>query len=195
MSNNDSASYVTRFNEVTQTLEYAVNGNWVTIPTAAVTPAGVDRSVQYNSGGILGGDTNLTWDSINHTFVVNSGGGGSAVIGIASDNLAQLHFETAATNDYAYFLAGPIVNNDLFLEFAGCLGTTFRVDDTGVIGSGEPSALLNVTTTTKGFLPPRLTTVQKNAIAAPATGLMLYDTTLNKLCVFTGAVWETVTSV
>lgn len=56
------------------------------------------------------------------------------------------------------------------------------------------SAMLEAVSTTKGFLPPRMTTAQKNAIATPAAGLILYDTTLNKLCVFTTA-WETITSV
>jgi len=40
-----------------------------------------------------------------------------------------------------------------------------------------------------------MTTTQKNAISTPAEGLVLYDTTLNKLCVYTGAAWETITSV
>jgi hypothetical protein len=57
------------------------------------------------------------------------------------------------------------------------------------------SAILNVSSTTRGFLPPRLTTTQKNAIATPATGLVIYDTTLNKLALYTGAAWETVTSI
>jgi len=57
------------------------------------------------------------------------------------------------------------------------------------------SSILTVDSTTKGFLPPRMTTTQKNAIASPATGLVVYDNTLNKLSVFTGATWETVTSV
>ena len=42
------------------------------------------------------------------------------------------------------------------------------------------SAVLEAVSTTKGFLPPRLTTTQKNAIASPAAGLMVYDTTLNR---------------
>lgn len=65
-----------------------------------------------------------------------------------------------------------------------------------IIGSTTDvaSALLNVTSTTKGFLPPRMTTTQKNAIATPAAGLVVYDTTLNKLCVYTTA-WETITSI
>jgi hypothetical protein len=65
-----------------------------------------------------------------------------------------------------------------------------------VIGSTSTynSAQVAVDSTTKGFLPPRMTTTQKNAIATPALGLVVFDTTLNKLCVFT-TVWETVTSI
>jgi len=57
------------------------------------------------------------------------------------------------------------------------------------------SSILTMESTTQGFLPPRMTTTQKNAIASPATGLVVYDNTLNKLSVFTGLVWETVTSL
>ena len=60
--------------------------------------------------------------------------------------------------------------------------------------SVNASAQVQIDSTTKGFLPPRMTTAQKNAIASPAAGLMVYDTTLNKLCVYTTA-WETITSV
>jgi hypothetical protein len=60
--------------------------------------------------------------------------------------------------------------------------------------SVQASAILQADSTTKGFLPPRMTTTQKNAITSPAAGLMVYDTTLNKLCVYTTA-WETITSV
>jgi len=56
------------------------------------------------------------------------------------------------------------------------------------------SSLVTINSTTRGFLPPRMTTAQKNAIAAPAAGLVVFDTTLNKLAVYTTA-WETVTSV
>jgi hypothetical protein len=39
-----------------------------------------------------------------------------------------------------------------------------------------------------------MTTTQKNAIASPVAGLVIYDTTLNKLCVYTTA-WQTITSL
>lgn len=57
------------------------------------------------------------------------------------------------------------------------------------------SAILQADSTTKGFLPPRMTTTQKNAIASPAAGLVVYDTTLNKLCVRGASAWETITSL
>jgi hypothetical protein len=57
------------------------------------------------------------------------------------------------------------------------------------------SAKLNVNSTTQGFLPPRMTTAQKNAIATPASGLIVYDTDLGKLCVRGAAAWETITSL
>jgi multidrug efflux pump subunit AcrA (membrane-fusion protein) len=57
------------------------------------------------------------------------------------------------------------------------------------------SSILTMESTTQGVLFPRMTTTQKNAIASPATGLVVYDNTLNKLSVFTGLVWETVTSL
>jgi hypothetical protein len=57
------------------------------------------------------------------------------------------------------------------------------------------SSKLTVESTTQGFLPPRMTTTQKNAIASPAAGLVVYDTTLGKLCVRGAAAWETITSI
>jgi hypothetical protein len=46
------------------------------------------------------------------------------------------------------------------------------------IGTTSPntSSLLDITSTTKGFLPPRMTEVQKTAIISPAIGLMIYQT-------------------
>lgn len=48
------------------------------------------------------------------------------------------------------------------------------------IGTTSPAAssALDITSTTQGLLAPRMTTAQKNAIATPANGLMVYDTDL-----------------
>jgi hypothetical protein len=80
-------------------------------------------------------------------------------------------------------------------------GNNFRITAAGfAMGRGglptlDASALLNVNSTTQGFLPPRMTNTQKLAIASPAAGLVVYDTTLGKLCVRTASSWETITSI
>jgi len=51
------------------------------------------------------------------------------------------------------------------------------------------SSRLTVNSTTQGFLPPRMTTTQKNAIATPATGLVVYDTDLLALYQYNGSAW------
>jgi len=44
--------------------------------------------------------------------------------------------------------------------------------------------------TTQGFLPPRMTTAQRDAIASPAAGLMIFNTTTNRVNVYTGTAWD-----
>jgi hypothetical protein len=44
------------------------------------------------------------------------------------------------------------------------------------------------------FIAPNATTTQKNAITNAAIGQILFDTTLQKLCVYTSTGWQTVTS-
>jgi hypothetical protein len=63
------------------------------------------------------------------------------------------------------------------------------------VGTNAPvtTAALQISSTTQGFLPPVMTTTQKNAITSPATGLVVFDSTLGKLCVFSGT-WQTITS-
>lgn len=54
------------------------------------------------------------------------------------------------------------------------------------IGTTNPNAssLLDLTSTSKGLLPPRMTTAQRTAIASPANGLMVYDTDNKALYVY-----------
>jgi hypothetical protein len=61
----------------------------------------------------------------------------------------------------------------------------------GGFGTASPDAkaALTVTSTTKGFLPPRMTTAQRDAITSPTAGLVLYNSTTNKLQVRTNTAW------
>ncbi len=51
------------------------------------------------------------------------------------------------------------------------------------------SALLDLSSTNLGFLVPRMTDAQMNAIAAPANGLLVYNTTTNCFMIYSGGAW------
>jgi hypothetical protein len=122
-----------------------------------------------------------------------------ATIGAGSTVTNQIGFVatalTGATNNYAFngSVAAATGSYNLYMNgtannyMAGALG----------IGTTSPnaSALLDVQSTTKGVRMPNMTTTQKNAISSPAAGLMVFDTTLAKLAVYSGTAWETVTSI
>ena len=60
--------------------------------------------------------------------------------------------------------------------------------------NADPSSALEVDSSTKGFLPPRMTTAQRDAITNPATGLFIYNTSTNQLNFYSGTLWERITS-
>jgi hypothetical protein len=63
------------------------------------------------------------------------------------------------------------------------------------VGTGTTpaaSAIADFQSTTKGFLAPRVTSTQRNAISSPAAGLQVYDTDLNRLMIYNGTVWGSV---
>jgi hypothetical protein len=89
---------------------------------------------------------------------------------------------------------GAFVGIDYNPTIASLLGrhyaATFRSGSVG-IGTSAPnaSAALDVTSTTQGVLFPRMTTTQRNAISSPADGLVIYNTTDNKLQVRAAGAW------
>lgn len=56
-------------------------------------------------------------------------------------------------------------------------------------GTLDTSSILSLTSTTKGFLPPVMTTTQKNAISTPTNGLVVYDSSLAQLFLRSGGSW------
>jgi hypothetical protein len=78
------------------------------------------------------------------------------------------------------FLNGAQSGNNSYIATALSIGNQ---------SAANASSILELTSTTKGFLPPRMTTTQRNAISSPAAGLMVYDTTLNAMFYFNGTIW------
>ena len=55
--------------------------------------------------------------------------------------------------------------------------------------TAHPSAMLDVKSVTKGMLVPRLTTVQREAVSSPATGLLVFDTDEGAFYFYNGTAW------
>lgn len=55
--------------------------------------------------------------------------------------------------------------------------------------SPDPGALLQIDSTTQGFLPPRMTTAQRDAITSPPVGLTIFNTTTDQLEVNKSTGW------
>ena len=54
----------------------------------------------------------------------------------------------------------------------------------------DPSSVLELNAIDKGMLYPRMTSVQRTAIASPAEGLLVYDTDRNRMMIFSGNEWN-----
>jgi len=151
--------------------------------TQNTAPAGGFKNFSHShtaSGTINSGSfTNLL---LNDTFNFSSVTSGNPVARSIFINTAY----TAGTG--TVYRAIEVSTGDVFF------GTTSGGLGVGASTTISDSAIFQVTSTTKGVLFPRMTTGQKTAITNVA-GLVIYDTTLNKLCVNNGGGWETITSV
>jgi hypothetical protein len=85
-------------------------------------------------------------------------------------------------------LASQITQRHFIIDLSGRIGIG------NGISSVNAAAQLQVDSTTRGFLPPRMTTAERNAITSVPAGLMIYNTSTNKLNFFNGTAWEAVTS-
>ncbi|HEV2067870.1 MAG TPA: glycosyl hydrolase family 28-related protein [Thermomicrobiales bacterium] len=58
------------------------------------------------------------------------------------------------------------------------------------IGTTAPAAALDVASSTQGFLPPRMTTEQRDAIQTPPEGSLIYNITTKRLNFHDGTQWQ-----
>jgi len=138
--------------------------------------AGTDSDVD------LGGT--LTFISSDSSAIITAGGAADTIDitvdgSVTSQNIYNIDgqlTDAARTVD----LGNGVIN---FIKGSINLNDTLYVDETSAsvhIGGGanapEATAVLEVNSTTKGFLFPRMTSAQRLAIGSPATGLMVYQT-------------------
>jgi trimeric autotransporter adhesin len=78
------------------------------------------------------------------------------------------------------------------LGFQMCLAQSVAINTDG--SAANSSSLLDIKSSTKGLLIPRMTTAQRTAIASPAKGLMVFDITSNTFWFYNGTAWTNFSS-
>jgi hypothetical protein len=154
------------------------------------------RVAKFTNGqSILGAES-----SGNSVYLNGSNGASMVMTPVASSNRIAM-YSPGAASEITMYCNGTYVL-DLNPNSAGVNGK-LSVLGPAIIGNSSPvaSAALEVDSTTQGFLPPRMTSAQMQAISSPAVGLVVFATNIapnGKLCVYTsgGALtgWETITS-
>ena len=104
---------------------------------------------------------------------------GQGYNGSSYTSAASISMETDATGGTSTDMPGRIVFNTT-LDGTGTLSERMRISNAGNVGIGtttpDASSSLDISSTSKGLLIPRMTSTQKTGISTPATGLLIYQT-------------------
>ncbi len=115
-----------------------------------------------------------TYTTNNYGFVHFNGSSKYMAIGVGTDGVTRIATGSSSGTATAIYINQAYGGNG----------------NVGIGASAITSAKLSLTSTTSGFLPPVMTTTQRDAISSPASGLMIYDSTVNKVSVYNGSVWK-----
>lgn len=128
----------------------------------------------------------VIWDDATNSELFRIGGGGAGVAWMLDGNTEGAE-KTFGTND-AFDI--PIVTNGV--ERMRIMASYNSIG----IGTAAPdrSAIVEMASTSQGLLVPRMTTLQRNAIGAPATSLLIYNTGTSLFNYWDGAVWQEIDS-
>lgn len=171
-------------------------------------------ATDVTSGSTIFRDNGTTWDAL-----AGNGGGGGGVTSLSNGLTltgsngtlgGTLTSNTTIEGDGSYSLTLNSLTtfngyaNTVNIGRFGSGQTLFTIDSantdfifnngTVLIGTTTdlPSSIFTVESTTKGALLPRMSTTLRNAITSPATGLLVYDTTLLNLYQYNGTAWAAV---
>jgi hypothetical protein len=102
---------------------------------------------------------------------------------------------TGATGPAGLLSNGSVAGNTPYWNGSAWVINNSNIYNNGVavgIGTITPnaSAKMEIASTTQGFLPPRMSTAQRDAIVSPTIGLIIYNTTTNCLNFYVGSSWN-----
>jgi large repetitive protein len=111
--------------------------------------------------------------------------------GVAQDNGTGVSLSSSALTPVNKL---DVNGNASFGTYAGTAAPANGVIISGQVGMGtstpNASAVLDITSSSAGMLPPRMTAGQMNAIASPSVGLVVLNTTTSCLEYYTGSTWQ-----
>jgi hypothetical protein len=119
----------------------------------------------------------------NSNVKINSGNAGDGTIQFAEDNIIQSILRYDGGLDLLYINNGAL-GADKHMVINGDGGIGINND------SPDASSILDIESTSKGILIPRMTTTERNNIATPATGLQVYDTDTKSFWYYDGTSWK-----
>jgi hypothetical protein len=170
--------------------------NPTTIGATGIAVGNIALNVRGNIVANSGASAYVTMgtDASNYSMITGTGNGlNLRTAGSFAAANGRILLEPQVNSNILYYPTGTGVH-----IFYTATNERMRIDAAGNLGIGTSSpnvsSILDLTSTTKGFLPPRMTTVQKNAIATPAEGLVVYDTTLSTLFQYNNSNWIKLTS-
>jgi len=106
---------------------------------------------------------------------------------------------TAAAPGYSFRNnadTGMLSPGDTHLAFSVGGTEKVRIEEGGNVGIGtatpNANAILDITSITKAFMPPRMTTTQRDNIPSPTEGMVIYNLTTHVLNFHNGTAWDAV---
>jgi hypothetical protein len=135
-----------------------------------------------NAGTGASSDITATADNGNDTIYTINMGIRSSGYNTAAKNITGANEAYLYTNGGNLAIGTATANMAIKFHTAGTTAASekMRLDAIGRLGIGitapNTSALLDITSTTRGFLASRMTSAQRSAISSPAQGLLVYQT-------------------
>lgn len=139
----------------------------------------------------INGTIGASQSSVNPTINATNSGSGSGVVGTTTSSSGVAGVSTNGNGVTGSSTNSNGVNGISVNSKGGAFRNQVLVEEYAVANEiQEASSLFEVKSTVKGALLPRMTTAQRDAIATPATGLEIYNTTTNRKEVYNGTFWQ-----